>query len=146
MNRPLVCLFAALLIAAPCARAQSYLDSTTHVLTTNAASRAITVTNWPASGSAQYAWYPSAILLNNRGSTTGELLRVEHVRLAVSNGMVTNGPVNVTNLLVSISSGSADSTNWVAPARWYVAPTSDQLRISSVCTNAELILFREVAQ
>jgi len=48
-----------------------FLDSATYSLTSNSASRTIIVTNWPGSS---YEWYPSSILLNNRGGTTGDIL------------------------------------------------------------------------
>lgn len=123
-----------------------YLSSTTYSLTTNSATRTIIVTNFVQAGSSNFEWYPAAIMLNNRGATTGELLRVEHLRTGVSNIMQTNGAFTVTNLLISINSASGDSTNWVAAARWYVVPLADQLRITTVVTNGEIILNREVAR
>jgi hypothetical protein len=135
------------LLACESVRAESrFLSSDTYSLTSNSASRTILVTNFPSAGSASFEWYPSSVLLYNRGATTGALLRVEHLRTGVSNIMETNGTVTVTNQLIYIYSTSAVSTNWAPGERWYVTPSSDQLRITTVVTNGELILNREVAR
>lgn len=133
-------------LSVPLVPAQTYLSSDTYSLTSNSASRVITVTNWPTAGSSTYEWCPEWILFNNRGATTGELLRVEHLRTSVSNIMETNGVFTVTNVLCVINSATAVSTNWIPATLWCLVPPRDQLRISTVCTNGEIILQRGSAR
>jgi hypothetical protein len=136
------------LICAPRpAPADQFLDRTTYAVTTNAASAAVLVTNWPGPGAGQ-EWYPAAVHLHNRGGT-GEVLRVELIQTACTNLMVTdtNGALvgfALTNVLVSLQADAAGYTNWIPAERWYVVPPSMRLRLVTVSTNGELIVEREI--
>lgn len=145
-NLPLaLILFAALLLFSIAARAE-FLDQTTYFLTTNSASQSVTVTNWPASGSSSFEWYPSAVLFNNnQNATTGVLLRVDLVRPRTGAIMTTNLTFT-TNTLFTHAAAEAVSTNYVFPGRFYVVPPNDKLVITSVSTNSEFVLIREVAR
>lgn len=128
---------------APCAFAgESFLDSTTYYLTTNTASQTITITNWPGSTAGSFEWYPSALLYNERSATTGVLIRVNLVR--ARSGIMSANLTASTNTLWTHTVTTAVSTNYVFPGRFYVVPTTDKLVITSVSTNAELILYREI--
>ncbi len=121
-----------------------YLSSETYSLTSNSASRTILITNFVTTASGSFEWYPASLLLNNRGATTGELLRVEHLRTSVTNIMEAGGLFTLTNVLVIINSASGVSTNWAPETRWYVAPSYDRLRITTVVTNGEITINREI--
>jgi hypothetical protein len=128
---------------APCALAgEVFLDATTYYITTNAASQTITITNWPGSSAGSHEWYPSALLYNERSATTGVLIRVDHIR--TRSGIMSTNLSTTTNTLWTHAVPVAVSTNYVFPGRFYVVPTTDKLVITSVSTNAELILYREI--
>jgi hypothetical protein len=127
------------------AHAQSFLQSTNYAVTTNAATRTITITNYPGS---EYTreWYPHAIQLANYSANTGVLLKVEHIRQGGSVPRIgTNVTIVITNQLFwSDSTAALTSTNWIAPARWYVRPYTDSLRISTDCQTGTVSISREV--
>lgn len=139
----LLCLLCLLLSVSLALAGDILLDGSTYSLTTNAASRTITVTNWPGGGPVMLAWYPYGFYLNNRGSTTGIVATLRHIRTGQSNIMHTNGTFSITNTIYTWNQDTASNGLVTFSTEYWVLPPLDQLQLSTVCTNGELILFRK---
>ena len=124
--------------------AATFVGSDTYVVT-NAATAVILVTNAPTSGDAAIAWRPAGILASFRDSPTGAVLIVEHIRSGIINRLVNStNTISVTNTLYTSGTGAVSAIIWDPPGSYTVNPPSDVLRITTLSTNAIIILNKEV--
>jgi len=145
MKNALACLFAMMLLVVS-AKADGVFLSSETISITNAASAVVAITNYPSAGtSMNMPWNAGSIILHANDSATGVVLKVEHIRTAVTHALTSTNTFSLTNELHSVTSATAVTTVLWTGAAYPIDPAKgDQLQISTSSTNAVLILNRNI--